>query len=509
VIDRPAHTPVAVKAYRHAHLSGAAITLGCVVLFGIVVGAWLAIDAINVQRGQDSVRAVAIDRAAAERGITLVLNRHLSERRLRVLLGAAAAITPEQDALTKIPQQQKPDTAAASKLSASSRESSGIEYLVARLVSEVDDLARSFAVLVPVDAIATLRSACAVGCAAKAAEDDRVSVETAITRIDSNRLDAALEAWRRDVAADPGVTRAWSYLTKPPAVSLDAFLIDAVPSRNLVQSIARQLADSASFGRLHKDEAASANQNLVGRLLWAITAVLFVATWCAGISIALWQIWTLLRWPRKRIVVAVSVAVAVAAGVFAATLDPITPDRFQLLGSMLQMLEGDNGTHMIEASRYFAGMAAAAIVLIVVASWSTMWHDSSDDLEPQLDGLRLVFNAGAVLLVAGALQVAALYSWPASVFDAAIDADAGSKLESTALLVAGFVGAIFSSVLVLSYLPALSVLRVRAINANHKAKLEEKGFEDTWSKGLLRLLQALAPLLAGVPLTGLLTLLQQ
>jgi hypothetical protein len=121
----------------------------------------------------------------------------------------------------------------------------------------------------------------------------------------------------------------------------------------------------------------------------------------------------------------------------------------------------------------------------------------------------LVFNAGAVLLVAGALQVAALYSWPASMFDAAIDADEGSTLESTALLVAGFVGAIFSSVLVLSYLPALSVLRVRAINANHKEKLEEKGFEDTWSKGLLLLLQALAPLLAGVPLTGLLTLLQQ
>jgi hypothetical protein len=177
---------------------------------------------------------------------------------------------------------------------------------------------------------------------------------------------------------------------------------------------------------------------------------------------------------------------------------------------MLQMLEGDNGTHVIEASRYFAGMAAAAIVLIIVASWSTMWHDSSDALEPQLDGLRLVFNAGAVLLVAGALQVAALYSWPASVFDAAIDADAGSKLESTALMIAGFVGAVFSSVLVLSYLPALSVLRVRAINSDDKTTLlEEKGFEDTWSKGLLRLLQALAPLLAGVPLTGLLTLLQQ
>ena len=498
---------VAFKEFRHSHLSGAAIALGIVVLIGIVVGGRLVINAINVQRGPESVRAVAIDRAAAERGIKLVLGRQLSERRLRVLLGATAASTPEQDALTKILQQQKPATAASPQAVASSRESSGTDYLVTSLVNEVDDLARPLAALVPVDAIAKLRSACVAGCAGKAADDDRLNIETALAGIDAEQVDATLVEWRRDVAADPGVTRAWSYLKTPPAASLEAFLTEAVPLQRLVQSIAHQLADSASYGRLHKDEAAWANRSIAGRLIWAITAVLFVAMWCAGISIAAWQIWTLLPSPQNTIAIGVSVVVAVVAGVFTSTLDPITPDRFQLLGSMLQMLEGDTGTRVIQASRYFVGMAAAAIVLVIVASWSTMWNDSPDALEPQLDGLRLVFNAGAALLVTGALLVAALYSWPASVFDASIGADGESTLASTALLTAGFVGAIFSSVLVLSYLPALSVLRVKA--TNRPQLLREKGFEDTWSKGLLRLLQALAPLLAGVPLTGLLTLLEQ
>jgi hypothetical protein len=79
-----------------------------------------------------------------------------------------------------------------------------------------------------------------------------------------------------------------------------------------------------------------------------------------------------------------------------------------------------------------------------------------------------------------------------------------------ALLRAGLAGAVFSVALMIVYLPAVSVLRAVAREndaATAERLLQRQGVSDSGMQLILRLLQALAPLLAAVPISGLLTLL--
>jgi hypothetical protein len=94
------------------------------------------------------------------------------------------------------------------------------------------------------------------------------------------------------------------------------------------------------------------------------------------------------------------------------------------------------------------------------------------------------------------------------VFDGASEAPA--SLKAAALLAGGFVGALLSIVLILVYVPTQSVLRewVRTeLPDTGMDLLNEAGLNDTTSQQFIRLLQAIAPMLAGLPASALTALL--
>ncbi|HEV8397266.1 MAG TPA: hypothetical protein VGQ37_23445 [Vicinamibacterales bacterium] len=119
----------------------------------------------------------------------------------------------------------------------------------------------------------------------------------------------------------------------------------------------------------------------------------------------------------------------------------------------------------------------------------------------------MIFNGGASLLVAGTVEIAMLYEWPAALFGSS------GELKTAAWLAGAFAGVLFSVILSLVYLPTASVLRtaVRTTMPPDQAAtlLDAKGFNDTAAQQIGRILQALAPMLAAVPLSTLVSALGQ
>jgi hypothetical protein len=81
----------------------------------------------------------------------------------------------------------------------------------------------------------------------------------------------------------------------------------------------------------------------------------------------------------------------------------------------------------------------------------------------------------------------------------------GGTLSQAAMLAALFVGVLFSSTLAIVYMPAVSILRRRA---SGNPALATQGFDKAPLQQFGRVLQALSPLIAAVPLSGLIALLE-
>jgi len=126
-----------------------------------------------------------------------------------------------------------------------------------------------------------------------------------------------------------------------------------------------------------------------------------------------------------------------------------------------------------------------------------------EQLQEQLQGLRMLFNAGSVLLVVAVLEIAALLRWP-TFFIAA--ADAQTAMQSAAATTATAVGALFSVVLLSTYVPATTLLRRQASTIGIPAKdvdliFRDAGFADLATQQVGRLGQALLPLVPGLVAT--------
>ena len=183
-------------------------------------------------------------------------------------------------------------------------------------------------------------------------------------------------------------------------------------------------------------------------------------------------------------------------------------ETFALLGPILQRLEHDAHTAILPLSRVFDAMTTSAIVLLLLAASATTWKATQQTVEDRLEGVRTIFNIAAALLVAQSLQLAVLYTWPAATLEHAQGTT--GPLGTAALLRAGLAGAVFSVALMIVYMPAVSVLRAVArenVGPTAETLLQQHGASDSGTQLFLRLLQGLAPLLAAVPMTGLLALL--
>jgi hypothetical protein len=124
-------------------------------------------------------------------------------------------------------------------------------------------------------------------------------------------------------------------------------------------------------------------------------------------------------------------------------------------------------------------------------------------LKEQLHGLRMLFNAGSVLLVVAVLEIAALLRWP-TLFIAT--ADAQTAMQSAAATTATAIGALFSVVLLSTYVPATTLLRRQALTIGIPATdvdqiFRDAGFADLATQQVGRLGQALLPLVPGLVAT--------
>jgi hypothetical protein len=537
--------------------------LTVIVVAAVIAGSvWIG-SAINL-RGPNVAHTMPLTRKTVARSVARVAEARLSEARLRILMARKAADakpstkakpgnekaqarpTPEQLALAKIQkdptsrQEPRGDAKAGETTEEDASESTADTtpegYLVDRVDAERVHLVRQLAALVPARALVSLGAPCRddtqTDCLrGDATKDDEVLRAAIVNAIPESGVGSVVKAWTDQVGSDVAVQQAWELTELPGTAS--GFLRGALAGeaatkpdpqpaemgREVEEAIARQMALDAAFLTLPATEADWAAKDIGGRLGWATVAVIVIGLWAAVASVALYIIATF----RSKTAVGVAVAAAAAAGLLIALVQSARPGSFELFGQLLRLLEDDRGTSIAEASRVLNCLVAASLVLLLaaarailrrerpgqpLAAGSTEDPSTKADLTNRLESFKTLFNTGALFLAAAAFEVATLFSWPGSVFDGASDAPA--SLKAAALLGGGFVGALFSTVLILVYVPTQSVLRDwvrRELPESGPALLTETGLSDTTSQQFLRLLQAAAPMLAGLPATGLISLL--
>jgi hypothetical protein len=441
---------------------------------------------------------VPITRAALLRSVARVVETRLGADRLQILLarkgtttGPSATLLAQQQQLAKIAGIQIPTSAGDNVTSP------GAETYLAKVISGAGpELARQLSDLNSSDDFATL--------ALRAGEADSTAVERHVTaRLTANHADVVMNEWIGELSADASLQKAWA-LTETPR-TIDVFIREALG--DLPSAIAKQVATDVLFASVPPEEADARGSDLSARLAWGIAAVLFIGLWAAAMAVAVQQILTL---KRGRTASAATLLVAAIVGVAVYRNQRFSPTALEVLGRFLQMLEAQRHTNIAGVSQVLTALAAAAAVVLLAAGWSvvqdvptTAADDKSHEskLRERVDGLRMIFNAGAAFLVASTVEIATLYQWPAAVFGS------GGELKTAAWMAGAFSGVLFSVILTLVYLPAASRLRaaVRATMSPADASdlLDSKGINDTTSQQIARILQALAPMLTAFPLSAL------
>jgi hypothetical protein len=507
-----------VKAYRHQHRGHAATILSVVVSVATVVGGYEVIRALNVDGPSHASSIFPATREVLRKSIAEVLDERLSEDRLKAMLGvsvsaAAAKEREQQNALASIARQEGRPVQAPPP---------GPDYAVRFFKARSVDLADELASHIDISAVNTL-SACpqapAKGaihegaemvCIAERKRDaELLAIRKVVGRsVDSSVLEERASAWARLVAGDAGVEQVWvdgKYKT-----SAAAFVVRAIDPPTMPDAIAKRVANAISVHTVDAAAVAPAARGVASRLTWGVTAILFIGLWSAAMLVAGWQLWSLLPTPRSSVVaLAAGLVAAFVSGYLTYEITTRGPETFSLLGPLLQRLETESGTRILSLARLFGAMTTSAVVLLLTAASLTTWFATKGTVESHLEGLRTVFNVAAALLVAESIQIAALYRWPAAMLEYA-QATTG-PLENAALLTAGLAGAIFSVALMVVYLPSVSVLRAVAREGRDPAAeklLQDHGVSDSGLQWFMRLLQALAPLLVAVPVSGLLEMFQ-
>jgi len=484
-----------LAVYREENGRGASLAAAATVLLVTVGAGYLIAQSIRI--GNAGPIAVATT-AQVDRSVRHVIDDRLAAERIRTLLGApeqGVALNSLQTDLQKVLEQQL----AAAK--------GGGSAFFTTVVSELGrDLERR---IVPEIKIAQLNEI------RRQARSEVVA--TQIERLegavnDQLALQSAtfVKAWADAAAEDSALALSWTALQKPavPAgATLASFLTDAVAPARLTGQIARRVAADLVVSREGTEDRGPALKDLAARFAWGTTAIIFVGLCGAAILVPIWQIWTLLPAGRAGRVLTVTIVAAIVTAFIVVQWPSVSAERIEYFGPILANHESELGTWVIPLSRALTAFAAAAIVVMFAGAWASVWEDDEALVETQLRSLRLIFNAGAAALVAGTLQLATLYAWVVAVVGASPD---GTAVGSAAMIAAGYPAALFSVALLAIYVPPLAVLRGKVRSADDPAthaQLADQGLSDSPRQKFLVLLQALAPLLAAIPMTGLLSIL--
>ncbi len=539
--------------------------LTVIVVAAVLAGSVWISSAINLRRSSISYM-MPVTGKAVSRSVARVVESRLSEARMRMLMARAEAAptakgeaakaeakrapappSAEQLALTRIQKdpkaRQKEPAETQGNEAQAAADTTPETYLIGRVTDERGQLIRQLAALIPVASVRKLEIPCGgtmeKDCLRGTAEDEKILRSAIVAATPEAEVGVVVKEWTRQVSSDVAVEKAWKRVGLPGTA--DGFLLQALAGvvvtkpnalpeeigADMENAIARQMAADVAFVTLPAIEADWAARDISARLAWGTATVIFVGLWAAVASLAVYSIW---NFTKSKKAVAAAVGAAAAAALLVALAQYARPSSFELFGQLLRMLEVDRDTRVAAASRVLTCLVAASLVLLLAASRAILrpapaqalrenaaapapGQDGESavikaDLAKRLTAFRSLFNTGALLLAAAALEVATLYSWPGSVFDGASEAPA--SLKAAALLGGGFAGALFSIVLVLVYVPTQSVLQDwvrRDLPDTGTDLLNEAGLNDTTSQQFLRLLQAAAPMLAGLPVSGLISLL--
>jgi hypothetical protein len=199
----------------------------------------------------------------------------------------------------------------------------------------------------------------------------------------------------------------------------------------------------------------AASKDFAARIMWVASATIFSTIALASIGCALYWSW---RIAVPKWVLGVFIAtVAIGGGFFAAdqlgfTLAPA------LLYAPFTKYENLYRLHLGQATTSLNALAAAATVALIGAAWSGFTKPPTDaiTLRRQFQTLQWSMNLATALLVIGVVEVFAISRW-ASVFSLT---DAGRKAsDEAALAAASAVGLVFSTVLLLLYIPGVSGMK--------------------------------------------------
>lgn len=297
----------------------------------------------------------------------------------------------------------------------------------------------------------------------------------------------------------------------------------------LVFALYRIFYRAAAIDRLHlpidagawQDVAALsvAAENLVARMTWGLSAMVFVLAWLAAVGGTLWVIAgaTADRPLRVKVLWLGLGAALGTLGLGWAYQDPLTLPRVKpILVHAFEALEMEAGPYLLHL---FTGMAVGAAMLLLVASSATLAGpasaaDPGDHLKAQVGRLRRILYLGAGVLVAGTLQTAATHQLPVTL----LAEGSARSFQLIARSISTSTGAVWTLLLLAIYLPSAFVLRQRALGLAEEAQRRGQaesvegwfgrlGLESSFTQHLARLSAILGPLVTGGPVAALLNLL--
>jgi hypothetical protein len=454
----------------------------------LVVGVLLAIVII----GRALLTTIAIDNSTGygisyngvRAAITQVLDKDLAADRIQEVLTDLPDPTPGTD--EKAQEKRKTDRAAR------------LKSVAVRLNGDRARLADALATL-------ALKDHPGLDPALKAmvASDRRQEMARRVAaRLDGDEFQKTAETW---------VTEALDARSR-------AGILAAVAATNIStpqQIAATTLAKSLSNDALKRSTAAAIELRLnpfdarpgesawasdVGaRLAWAVVALLFSLTFGLLVFTSVTQIWRITNPVRVYFIVVIALLAALAGILARNAFSPandLTPLHvaFKNYATLF-------GVGMLAWADAFNVLRGAGVVMLVAGAVATFWVKvrTSAELDEQLRGFKTMFNAGAIFLLAGTLEVYAGFRWPI-VF---VDDATRTALQAAAAAFAATIGAAFSVIMLTTYFATTFVLRQQAIAhgvlpPDVDRAFQTFGFSDLTSQQFLRFAQSLLPLVPGV-----------
>jgi hypothetical protein len=273
-----------------------------------------------------------------------------------------------------------------------------------------------------------------------------------------------LASWFDEMLPEPALVKLLTNGTNvPPPVTAAR---DAVRCATFVlfwstrpdELILQKVAQSFEPRRLDDAVTRAALKDFSARLIWTVAGVLFTTAALIAVFGGFARVRGLTRaWGR---VILVALA-ALAAGLGAAAAVP--PLGASTILTAIREFNEWYGLRLDLAAQVFNGLAAAAIVSLLAASWASFLTVADDDtfssrvttIRLKLQTLRWSLDAGTALLVAGVLVVFTRAQWPAAFAADTVATAITSAATSSAIAV----GVFFSAILLLLYVPGARMLR--------------------------------------------------